>query len=165
MIIRGETPSDDSEINSLTIRAFEPMAFSDGTEAPIIRSLRQSGDLTLSLVAEEDGEIVGHIAFSPITIDGVHGDWFGLGPIAVEPNRQRSGIGKALIYKGFEALKQRGSVGVALVGSPAIYSRFGFESDGLLTYRDLESRFVQRIVFSGPAPGGEIRFADAFETA
>lgn len=163
MIIRYERPSDDSAINDLTMRAFALMSYSDGTEAPIIRLLRQSGDLTLSIVAEEEGAIIGHVAFSPITIGGVHDGWFGLGPIAVEPARQRLGIGKLLIFKGFEALKERGAVGVALIGSPRIYSRVGFESDGLLTYKDVETRLVQRVMFSGTVPKGEIRFADAFE--
>lgn len=165
MLIRYEDPSDPPSINDLTVRAFAPMAYSDGTEAPIIRLLRQMGDLTLSIVAEEEGAIIGHVAFSPLTIGGVHDGWFGLGPIAVEPARQRSGIGKLLVSKGCEALKERGAVGVALIGSPKIYSRMGFESDGLLTYKDVESRLVQRVVFSGPVPKGEIRFAGAFEKA
>lgn len=163
IIIRDEEPSDAPEINDLTVRAFKPMAFSDGSEAPIIRRLRQAGDLEVSLVAEENGAIIGHVAFSPVTINAVHGGWFGLGPIAVEPDRQRAGIGKSLVAKGIDALKQRGAAGVALIGNPKIYSRFGFESDGQLTYKDVEPRFVQRIVFFGPAPRGELRFADAFE--
>ncbi|AYM08915.1 hypothetical protein At1D1460_46740 (plasmid) [Agrobacterium tumefaciens] len=165
MIIREERPSDDEKINELTVRAFAPMAFSDGTEAQIIRSLRQSGELTISLVAEEDDGIVGHVAFSPVTINGSHGGWFGLGPISVEPERQRAGIGKSLIFTGFDALRQREAVGVALIGNPKIYSRVGFESDGYLTYKDLEARIVQRILFSGKAPMGELRFASAFEAS
>lgn len=78
MLIRGERPSDESVIHDLTVRAFKPMSYSDGTEASIIRLLRQSGQLTLSIVAEDHGTIIGHAAFSPVTIDGVHGGWFGL---------------------------------------------------------------------------------------
>ena len=109
--IRTERPADDAAIHALTRVAFEPMPFSSGTEAPIVRALRSSGDLTLSLVAEDDGVIVGHIAFSPVTIDGVHGGWFGLGPISVRADRQRQGIGKALIARGLELLRQRGAAG------------------------------------------------------
>ena len=163
MIIRDERPSDEALINDLTVRAFEPMAFSDGTEAPIIRSLRKSGDLTMSLVAEEGDTIIGHVAFSPVTINGVHGGWFGLGPIAIEPDRQRAGIGRALVLAGCDAFRQRGSAGIALIGNPVIYARFGFESDGQLTYKNLDTRLVQRIVFIGDNPKGELRFADAFE--
>lgn len=163
MIIRDERISDYDAINDLTVRAFAPMSFSDGSEVSIIRSLRQSDELTISLVAEDDDAIVGHVALSPVTINGVHGGWFGLGPISVEPDRQRAGIGKSLVFAGFDVLRQRGATGVALIGNPQIYSRYGFESDGLLTYRDLETRLIQRIVFAGEAPQGKLRFADAFE--
>ena len=161
--IQTERPADDAAIHALTRVAFEPMPFSSGTEAPIIRALRASGDLTLSLVAEDDGVIVGHIAFSPVTIDGVHAGWFGLGPISVRADRQRQGIGKALIARGLELLRQRGAAGVALIGNPDIYGRAGFESDGLLAYGDLDRRLVQRLVLSGPPPRGELKFAAAFD--
>lgn len=163
MRIRTEQPADDAAIHELTFAAFEPMPFSSGTEAPIIRALRRSGDLTLSLVADEDGEIVGHVAFSPVTIDGVHAGWFGLGPISVRADRQRQGIGRALIARGLELLRQRDAAGVALIGNPDIYGRAGFESDGLLAYGDLDRRFVQRLVLSGPPPHGELKFAPAFD--
>ena len=162
--IRNERPADDAAIHELTLAAFEPMPFSNGIEAPIIRALRAAGDLTLSLVAEDDGVVVGHIAFSPVTIDGVHAGWFGLGPISVRHDRQRQGIGKALIARGLELLKAQGARGVALIGNPAVYSRAGFESDGLLTYAGVNPRDVQRMVLAGPAPRGELKFAPAFET-
>jgi putative acetyltransferase len=98
-----------------------------------------------------------------VAISGVEDNWFGLGPISVRPERQRQGIGKALILKGMEMLKARGAHGCALIGDPAFYSRFGFHSDGLLSYGDLDRRYVQRIVFSGPAPRGELTFAPAFD--
>lgn len=163
MRIRTEQPADDAAIHELTFAAFEPMPFSSGTEAPIIRALRRSGDLTLSLVADEDGEIVGHVAFSPVTIDGVHAGWFGLGPISVRADRQRQGIGRALIARGLELLRQRDAAGVALIGNPDIYGRVGFESDGLLAYGDLDRRLVQRLVLSGTPPRGELKFAPAFD--
>jgi putative acetyltransferase len=163
MLIRDERPGDEDAIDVLTTRAFEPMPFSDGSEAPIIRALRQSGTLAVSLVAERDGKIVGHVAFSPLTIDGEHRGWFGLGPISVEPDMQRGGIGKALIAQGLAILKQRGAAGCALIGNPKIYGRCGFVSEGGLTYQDLESRLVQSIAFDGVSPQGELRFAAAFE--
>lgn len=163
MRIRTEQPADDAAIHELTFAAFEPMPFSSGTEAPIIRALRRSGDLTLSLVADEDGEIVGHVAFSPVTIDGVHTGWFGLGPISVRADRQRQGIGRALIARGLELLRERDAAGVALIGNPDIYGRVGFESDGLLAYGNLDRRLVQRLVLSGPPPRGELKFAPGFD--
>lgn len=163
MLIRNERGGDEDAIHRLTLAAFEPMPFSDGSEAPIIKSLRASGDLTLALVAEEDGAIIGHVAFSPVTIGGVHDKWFGLGPVSVPPEMQRRGIGKALILKGLELLKERGASGCALIGNPDIYSRVGFESDGQLSYGNLDTSYVQRIVFCGAKPRGEVKFAPAFE--
>ncbi len=163
MLIRPECAGDEEAIHRLTIAAFESMEFSNGSEAPIIDGLRRSGDLILSLVAEQNVTIIGHIAFSPVSIEGVADNWFGLGPISVRPECQRQGIGKALILKGMELLKARGAKGCALIGDPAFYGRFGFHSDGLLSYGGLDRRYVQRIVFSGPAPRGTLKFAPAFD--
>lgn len=162
MLIRFETAADVGAIHALTYAAFEPMPFSDNTEARIIRDLRAAGDLTISLVAEEDGEIIGHVAFSPVAIDGIHRGWFGLGPISVKSERQRQGIGKALILKGLDLLRERGASGCALIGNPDIYGQVGFESDGNLRYGDFDTRLVQRIVFKGPPPSGMLTFAPAF---
>jgi putative acetyltransferase len=162
LLIRDERPDDFENIDALTLAAFAPMPFSDGTEAAIIRKLRATGDLTLSLVAEEAGELGGHVAFSPVTIDGDHRGWFGLGPIAVDANRQRRGIGRALVARGLDMLRQRGAGGCALIGDPAVYSRYGFLS-GRLTYRDLDASLVQHFAFREDAPHGELRFAPAFE--
>ncbi|MBY5339338.1 N-acetyltransferase [Rhizobium leguminosarum bv. viciae] len=163
MLIRDETPDDIDAIHDLTSTAFKPMPYSDGTEAEIVRRLRAAGDLKISLVAE-GGEILGHVAFSPVTIDGAHEGWFGLGPISVKPERQRQGIGKAMIARGLELLKEMGASGCALIGNPEIYSRVGFSSDGQLKYLDLDTRLVQRIVFRGSPPSGMLQFAPAFES-
>ncbi|OWV78029.1 GCN5 family acetyltransferase [Rhizobium sp. R634] len=164
MLIRYETPTDIDAIHELTSVAFAPMPYSEGTEAEIIRRLRASGDLAISLVAEEEGEIVGHVAFSPVAIDGAHGGWFGLGPISVKPERQRQGIGKALIAKGLALLEETGASGCALIGNPDVYRGAGFSSDGKLGYHDLDTRLVQHIVLRGPAPSGTLQFAPAFES-
>jgi putative acetyltransferase len=163
MLIRPELPQDLNAIHDLTWAAFKPMAFSDDTEAAAIGSLRSNGDLTISLVADEGGRIVGHIAFSPVTIDGVHDGWFGLGPVSVRPDRQRQGVGKSLMRRGLELLRERGASGCVLIGNPEIYSKVGFESDGRLRHKDLDPRLVQRIVFRGRIPSGTIRFARALE--
>ena len=163
MRVRHELPADDQAIHDLTFKAFAPMSFSNGSEAPIVRALRVAGDLTLSLVAEDEGTLVGHVAFSPVTVDGRHDGWFGLGPISVHPDRQRRGIGRLLIERGLDMLREKGAKGCALIGNPAIYGRLGFESDGLLTYRGLPARDVQYIVLAGTKPRGELRFAPALE--
>lgn len=162
--IRAERPADEQAIHDLTVAAFAPMSFSDGSEAPILRALRRSGELSLSLVAlAEKGEIVGHVAFSPVTINDLHNGWFGLGPIAVDPAVQGAGIGRALVESGLGILKERGASGCVLIGNPAIYSRYGFGSDGLLTHGDVPASIVQRVIFAGPAPKGELRFASSFQ--
>ena len=165
VLIRPERPDDVDAIDRLTVDAFEPQWFSDGAEAPIVRSLRASGDLMLSLVAEDDGEIIGHVAFSPVTIDGSHDGWFGLGPISVRLDRQRRGVGRALVAEGLLRLRDREARGCALIGDPNIYGRMGFTGDGPLSHRGLDRASVQHVTFSGPSPRGELRFAPAFDAA
>lgn len=162
MLIRFETADDVDAIHRLTEAAFAPMPFSDGLEAGAVDGLRLAGDLTLSLVAIEGSELVGHAAFSPIEIDGQQNGWFGLGPISVKREHQRKGIGRALIQKGLQMLRDRGASGCALIGDPDFYSRVGFSS-GRLRYRDLDARLVQHIVLRGDAPAGTIRYAPALE--
>ena len=162
MLIRPEQPADHDAIHELTRIAFAPMPYSAGTESDIIRRLRADGDLTISLVAEHEGEIVGHVAFSPVSIDGRHDGWFGLGPISVKAEMQRQGIGKALIAAGLEQLRALGAKGCALIGNPEIYGRVGFVSDGRLTYGDIDSKYVQWLALDGSAPRGVLTFAPAF---
>jgi putative acetyltransferase len=99
MELRAETPSDHETIYLLTKAAFDPMPFSDGTEADAITALREAGDLALSLVATGDAGIVGQIAFSSVFVDGHRNGWFGLGPVSVWPHLQRTGIGSALVFR------------------------------------------------------------------
>ena len=164
MVIRPERESDIRAIRSITDLAFRPMAFSDGSEPAIIDRLRERGDLILSLVAEIDGAVVGHVAFSPASIgDSVGDGWYGLGPVAVEPSRQRTGIGTRLIEEGLRLLRTRGARGVVLIGSADYYPRFGFVVDGRLRYENLPGELVQWLAFgSSPPPPGEIRFSRAF---
>jgi len=162
MLIRPEQSGDEQAIHDLTQTAFATMPYSDGTEGPIIDALRKDGDLTISLVAVEGDRIVGHIAFSPVTIDGAHNGWFGLGPISVAPDLQRRGIGKALIAAGLDLLRRRSAAGCALIGDPGYYSRVGFVSSGALEYGDIDRKYVQFLVLQGPEPRGRLKFAPGF---
>ena len=108
MIIRKETTSDIEAITQVTIAAFRTLQISNHTEQFIIKALRAAGALTLSLVAEINDRVVGHIAFSPVTISDGTGDWYGLGPVSVLPEYQKQGIGKSLINEGLSLLKQLG---------------------------------------------------------
>jgi len=165
MLIRPETLSDESEIQRVTIMAFAAHSHTNHTEAEIVRALRADGDLTLSLVSEMKDGVAGHVAFSPVAIDGRHADWFGLGPLSVRPDRQRQGIGSALVARGLELFRARGAEGCVVLGDPGFYGRFGFVSDGALRYGSVPMRFIQAIAFDGDTPSGELRYARAFDIA
>lgn len=108
MIIRPESPADHSLIRDLTARAFAGAAHADGSEPRIIDALRAAGALTLSLVAEVEGRPVGHVAVSPVTISDGTPNWYGLGPVSVDPPHQRSGIGSELVQAALAELRSRG---------------------------------------------------------
>jgi putative acetyltransferase len=131
-------------------------------EPALVNALRDANALTLSLVAEEDGEIVGHIAFSEILIDDRNVGWHGAGPLAVVPRRQRNGIGKALMNQGLSELKAMGSRGVALVGDPEYYKRFSFASNPDLRLPGVPQEYVLTLSFETPAPSGDLKFHPAF---
>ncbi|MCX7300326.1 MAG: N-acetyltransferase [Rhodobacterales bacterium] len=162
MLIRPERPEDIGQIDNLTAAAFAPMPFSDGSEPAIIRALRRDGMLTLSLVAAADDRILGHAAFSPVTVGEVSQRWYGLGPIAVAPGHQRQGIGTALMTTGLQHLRTIGALGCALIGDPAYYSRHGFISEGHLHYPGVPDTVVQHMTFSGPRPRGTLIYTPAF---
>jgi putative acetyltransferase len=166
MHIRQERPEDAPTIRALTDAAFKGMPFSDQTEARVIERLRAAGALTLSLVAiEPGGEIIGHVAFSPVTIDGAAGDWYGLGPVSVWPARQRGGVGQALIRQGLQELRSRGAGGCVLLGDPAYYRRFGFERDPALSHAGAPPGAFQRLSLDGSRPRGEVSFHPAFDAS
>ena len=111
MIIRKETKLDVRAISDLTKLAFENHPFSNNTEQFIVKALRAAQALTISLVAEIDGKLVGHIAFSPVTFSDGSKNWYGLGPISVKPDCQKQGIGKSLVNEGIGLLKDLGAEG------------------------------------------------------
>jgi putative acetyltransferase len=121
--IRQETPSDVAGI-----RLVEEQAFQRRTEADLVDLCRKRGKISLSLVAAGDGGIVGHILFTPVTLEA-RGDTLrglGLGPVAVLPECQRSGIGSRLMHAGLEQCRERDYDFIVLLGDPHYYSRFGF---------------------------------------
>ncbi len=165
MQIRLERPEDATTIHALTETAFKDMPFSDDTEARVIDALRAAGALTLSLVATHSGEIVGHVAFSPVTINGEAGGWYGLGPVSVWPDRQRSGIGQALIGEGLRRLQSMGAGGCVLLGDPAYYARFGFEHDPRLRHAGAPPWAFQCLTLNGPRPSGDVSFHPGFDVS
>lgn len=162
MNIRAERPEDETTIHALTAAAFAGLPYSDQTEPAIVNALRAAGVLSLSLVAEEDGKLLGHIAFSPVSIDEQYRDWFGLGPVSVWPDNQHGGIGSALINEGLARLRANGAKGCVLLGDPAYYSRFGFVSSAALTYPGPPAEYFQHLSFEDPMPTGIVSYHDAF---
>jgi putative acetyltransferase len=164
MKIREERPGEGLAIRALTEAAFAPKAFSDGTEGAIIDRLRDARALSVSLVADDAG-LVGHIAFSRVSVDGKTGAWYGLGPVAVATDRQGQGIGSALIRTGLGRLANLGATCVFVLGDPDYYARFGFESVPTLWYGAGPSRYFQHLVLTGSEPLGQVRFHAAFGDA
>ena len=160
--IRRETESDIDAISEITKAAFESLQISNHTEQFIINALREAKALTISLVAEADNKVVGHIAFSPVTIsDGSH-DWYGLGPISVSPELQKQGIGKSLMREGLSALKALGGKGCVLVGHPGYYRRFGFGNLPDLVVDGVPSQYVFALPFDENTPYGTVVFHEGF---
>lgn len=165
MLVRDETPADEATIRALVATAFQTMPFSDQTEHLIVDALRRQGALTLSLVAEDHASVVGHAAFSPVTIDDDDCGWHALGPIAVAAEHQRQGIGSRLIEHGFERLRAMNSAGCVVLGDPRYYHRFGFQQDPRLTAAGYPAEHFMVLPLSGPAPKGIVRFHPAFAVA
>ena len=160
--IREEQAADIEAISDVTIAAFKTLAISNHTEQYIINALRVAGVLTVSLVTEIDGQVIGHVAFSPITISDGTEDWYGLGPISVQPEYHLQGIGKALVEQGLAMLKEKGGQGCALVGDPAYYQRFGFKSLPDLMLPGVPAEAFMALPLSERHPEGVVTFHDAF---
>jgi putative acetyltransferase len=164
MEIRPEQPDDASAIHTVITAAFKDAPRSHHTEAAIVDDLRDAGALTLSLVAVEGETLVGHIAFSAVTINGETCAWYGLGPLSVQPDRQRQGIGQSLVRTGLDRLRGIDAQGCVVLGDPDFYGRFGFVSDPNLRYPNGESEYFQRLAFNGAEPTGEVSYHAAFYT-
>jgi putative acetyltransferase len=163
ILLRDETKDDAAVITEVTVAAFESMQISNHTEQFIIEALRSARALALSLVAVVDGRVVGHIAFSPVTIsDGTSG-WYGLGPVSVLPRYQRMGIGKALIQEGLSRLKALDAKGCCLVGHPQYYRKFGFENVAGLVHEGVPSEVFFALSFDGRFPQGKVTFHEGFK--
>jgi putative acetyltransferase len=163
MIIRKETTSDIEAITQVTIAAFKTLPISNHTEQFIIKALRAAGALTISLVAEIDGRVVGHVAFSPVIISDSATGWYGLGPVSVLPDYQKQGIGKALINKGLSLLKDMGGEGCALVGDPNYYKRFGFKNYPELIHEGIPQEVFLVLPFTEKIPKGIVVFHEGFK--
>ncbi len=165
MIIRNEKSADIETISEVTITAFQDHPISRHTEQFIIKALRNANALTISLVAEIEGKVVGHIAFSPVTISDGSPNWHGLGPVSVLPEYQRQGIGKSLIQEGLSLLKARGSKGCVLVGDPKYYKRFGFRNISDLTHDGVPQEVFLALPFDKKVAQGTVVFHKGFSAS
>ena len=164
LTIRPEEPVD-----AVAIRRVLEATFPTAAEARLVDRLRAGGHLWISLVAEEDESVVGHIAFSPVRIDGqaVEEHGVGLAPVAVLPDDQRRGIGSRLIREGLAACERAGYGFVVVLGEPAFYRRFGFDR---ADRRGLGNEYGVDLAFmvlelrnhAIPARGGVVRYGPEF---
>jgi putative acetyltransferase len=164
MHVRAELPTDVDAVHELN-RA----AFGGAEEAEIVDALRGAVTPLISLVAEIDGTVVGHILFSPVTLASTpHPLLMGLAPMAVLPGQQRSGVGSALVRAGLDSCRAVSAVGVVVVGHPTYYPRFGFvpaSRFGLSCAFDVpDEAFMALELRSGAfaAHTGQVRFHLAF---
>ena len=160
--IRPETAADGGAIRALTEAAFEGAPHSSGTEAAIVDALRAAGQLTLSLVAESGGAVVGHAAISPVTIGEGAGGWFGLGPVSVRPDRQGRGIGAALVGEALARVERLGAAGCVVLGDPGYYQRFGFAVVPGLRFEGVPPEYFMAQAFRGELPRGAVTYHAAF---
>lgn len=160
--VRNEKSGDEVKIHQVTEQAFLSAPHTDHTEQFIVGSLRRAGALTISQVAKADGDIIGHVAISPVTLTSGESGWFGLGPISVLPEFQGHGIGYKLMQSALSALKAIGASGCVVLGDPSYYGRFGFTVVDSLVFPGVPSEYFQALSFSGKFPEGEVSYHDAF---
>jgi putative acetyltransferase len=163
IVIRSETEADIEAIAGVTSAAFKTLEISNQTEQFISEALRAAKVLAVSLVAEVDSRVVGHIGFSPVTISDGTPDWYGLGPVSVLPEYQRKGIGKALIQEGLSRLKDLNARGCCLVGHPDYYRKFGFRNTPGFVYEGVPPEVFLALTFDGYTQQGTVTFHEGFK--
>lgn len=162
MWIRTETQTDHAAIDDLIGAAFAQAPGGGNIERRIVDALRKDDALTLALVADIDGRIAGHIAFSPVTAGDASQGWYGLGPLAVAPGDQKHGIGSALVQAGLAELERLRAHGCVVLGEPKYYARFGFGHLPELVYPDAPAQYFMALPFKGSTARGLVAYHPAF---
>jgi len=160
--VRPENRDDTASIEKIISSTFRDHPQSNQKEHFLVADLRNQGALTLSLVAVLSYKVVGHIAFSEVTINGKRQSWYGLAPVAVAPDDQKRGIGTKLITEGLAAIKKNGARGCVLLGEPEYYNRFGFTANAALTLPDVPPEFFLALSFCRNIPSGVVAYHKAF---
>jgi len=165
--IRNEEPQDREAVYRLNLAAFD-----NGPEAALVDRLRASCKEYLAFVALEDGMVVGHIVFTPVTVDGSGTAGMGLAPMAVSASHQGKGIGSQLVRFGLEYLLRAGCPFVIVLGHPEYYPRFGFELASryrlLCQWEGVPDEAFMVVVADGralPKAGGVARYREEFDDA
>lgn len=159
--VRKEAPADIEAIHALHAAVFPTAA-----EAALVDALRTAGRLATSLVAVENDEVIGHVAFSPITIDGELSG-LGLAPVAVRVDCRQRGVAARLVQHGLELCRQAGTGLVVVLGDPKYYARFGFEPGSRFALRDEYEagdafQVIQLVRRAVPAQGGLVQYSPEF---
>lgn len=162
--IRPEQAADIAAIEAVTIAAFANAPHSSHNEQRIVAALRAAQQLVLSLVAEVAGEVVGHVALSPVQISDGSIGWYGLGPVSVLPAWHGRGIGSELIRQALAWLNQQQAAGCVVLGEPAYYQRFDFTAEPSLSLPGVPAEYFMAQRFSGPMAHGIVRYHQAFES-
>lgn len=163
LYIRSEQEKDTGRIDQIIETAFKNHPHSNQKEHLLVSELRANNALSLSLVAEVNGKIAGHIAFSEITINDNFNSWYGLAPVSVDPEYQNRGIGSELIESGINELKKMGAKGCVLVGEPEYYKRFGFRHQSSLFYKGVPGEYFLVQPFNKEIPSGEVKYHNLFD--
>lgn len=160
--LRAEREQDHSSIAEVIRVAFLAHPRSDGSEPRIVDRLRARGELAVALVAELEGRVVGHVAFSPVELNPACAGWYGLGPLAVHPAVQGQGIGSLLVNRGLAELRSRGARGCVVFGNPAYYGRFRFVACEQLAYPEEPPGYFLALAFQGEVPQATVSYSPAF---
>lgn len=163
--IRDESPQDVAAIHELTVAAFLDAAHTDHAEQFIVGALRASGQLAVSLVAECEGALLGHVALSPVAVSDGSTLWYGLGPLSVMPAQQGQGIGTQLVQQALSELRRRGASGCVVLGEPGYYARFGFKAAPSLTLPGVPPEYFQVISFMPHLPTGTVKYHESFSVS
>ncbi|WP_257548701.1 GNAT family N-acetyltransferase [Sphingopyxis sp. DBS4] len=167
-VIRAATAADADAIDAVVRAAFAGTGFGHQGEADLVRVLEADGDGLVSLVAEADGVIVGHVLFSRMDVeaDSAPVSAAGLAPVSVSPAQQGQGVGGKLIRAGLDALREQGAAMSFVLGDEAYYPRFGYSPDLATRFASpfAGPHFMAMMLDSGsPWPlGGRADYAPAF---
>ncbi|OMG74465.1 GNAT family N-acetyltransferase [Burkholderia ubonensis] len=162
--LRDERASDVAAIARVIAAAFAAAPQGGQFEQRIVDALRADGCLSVSLVAERDERIIGHVAFSPVMIGDGSPGWYGLAPLAVLPDCRRQSVGAGLVRTGLDALRRLGARGCVVLGEPAYYARFGFGPAGDIVFPLAPPEYLMALAFdaAAPSPAGEVRYHASF---